>query len=1439
MASTITQINKINQIISENIEDPILILNEKFMCEYANFEDFKEEKHIFDFIHPDDKKRVNKFIKNIFKHGFGTEESRIIDDKGFFRWYEIKGKRFLDDTNNRRVFLICRDISKFKKIEENYNESQKSFSELADSLPEIRYWKFIQSKEGVTTVQKTREMLDLVCDNIPHFIYWKDINLVYIGCNKNFALMNGLEEGSNIIGRTDNDLIWLKNNIETIQENERRVMKNNIPELNSVASFITKDGNQVWFEINRIPLHDLKGKVVGILSTYEDITIRKTAEEKLKESEEKYRGILDTIKEGYFEVDINGKFTFFNDALCELHGYTNEEMLGVNYQTFVDETNKQKIIEVYTEVYQTGNPKFDFQYQLRNKNGELITCETSIYLRHDINGKIVGFSGFLRDITEKFILEQKIKESEENYRTIFNSSPDYIYVTDVEGNLLEANQSLLDRIGIPLEELRETNFMQYFAGDDLEGLMEISQGLTLGKEIKGIEVRAKNVHGEIFEYEINAVPLKTNGEITKVLNLARDITAKKYAEQRLKDSEKKYRHLFESSPYSIWLMDEDGIIVDCNSTINSLLSVLKIEDIIGKKFSEVLTFLERPDDLIILLKERFDKFLKGDRLGPLEFQITRLNGIKIWLSIQTSIVNIGGKRLTQAIIQDITDLKESEEELRILNEELEQIILERTKELRESEEKYRTLTEQSFLGIAIVQDDIVQYVNNQLANKFGYTVQEIMAWKKGGFLNIIYPEDRKLVAEQARKKQLGESDVTNQYQFRGIKKNGDIIWLETFSKTINYRGKPADFATVIDISDRIFAEQKLMESERKFRHLYENSPYGIVLLNSEGTIIDINSTVPMMFGFDKKDLIGNNYFTLIGVYSSDTMSTLRELPAVLSRRRTLYSNVIPKITEIYKKDGTRTWVQSEISTIELDDEIIHQVIIQDITEKRNAEEKLRVSERQYRTTIDSLGDPLHVVDKDLRIILVNKEFQKWLDDLNIDKQIIGKKIFEAFPFLTVKVRNEYQQVFDNGILVTSMETNTLDDHDVVTETRKIPIFSEGEIEQVITIIRDITENKEMENQLKKSEEKYRNMVNNLDVGFYKGEYKDKLLMHNQAVNRILRLKPDESLVGVKSSQFFINEETRKRYYDELDEKGFIRNLIAQVKKRDRDIITVNFNAHIIYDSEGEPVEVEGTFTDITEKFKLEQELLESEKKLREQNIELMKLDQIKNDFITMAAHELKTPLISISGYTDYILMKHRTSFTPEITEDLLTVQRNVKRLEVLMDQLLEVMKIDEDKLELQKEQINVRMIINDCLDDLSYLINEKNLEIILNINHEITLNVDTSRIFTVFTNLVSNAIKFTPDYGWVEISAEKSKDGYIFKVKDNGIGLNEEELGKLFKKFERIKQPILNENSNVKDNGTGLGLYITKGIVELHGGEIHADSEGPNKGTTFTFTLPI
>ncbi len=1060
MTSIFKNPNKIGQLYLEKSDDLIFIINENSICEYSNSKFITGMKNINDFIFFEDFKKMKSLIKTIFKVGYGSEEIRFREANIRAKWFEIKGSRFTNDEDDKpKAFLICKDITKFKHIEFEYEDLQARFGELAATLPEIKYWKLLQSKDGLKAVQKTIEMLELVIDHIPQFIYWKDTNLVYMGCNKKFASINNLKNPSSIIGKIDDDLDWFQNNIENIQTSERNVILNDTPEYNVIESLDLFNGEQAWFEINRIPLHDAKGEVVGLLATYEDITIRRVGEQKLRESEKKYRSILDNIKEGYFEVDLKGTFTFFNESFCELIGETRDTLMGTNYQKYVDEVNKNEMIQIYNEVYKTGNPNSDFQFQFFKNDVEQITCESSIYLRYDLKGNKIGFSGLARNITEKFYLLQKIKESE-----------------------------------------------------------------------------------------------------------------------------KKYRHLFETSTYSIILVNRRGVIIDCNPITEKLFG-RKIEDLIGKSFMEVRI---KPEKMLPLFQQRYKSILKGEVPGPIEVNINRSHdGSEMWIKIDDSLVEIGGELVFQVIIQDITEnkiaeqkLKDSQEELKKLNQELEQKVEERTK----------------------------------------------------------------------------------------------------------------DFIK---------------------------------------------------------------------------------------------------------------------------------------------------SEQQYRTTIDSLGDPLHVVDKELRIILINQNLKNWLAELKLDKEILGRKISEVFPFLPQKVYEEYEQVFNTGIPLVTIEETFLPEHNVITETRKIPIFSEGKVNQMITIIRDITDKKEMENQLIESEENFRNMITNLDEGYYKVELGGKILYHNPAFSKIAGFDPSENFINKNQPFIWQNTEDQERYKEELMKNGFIRNFTIPIKRRDGETIVIQVNAHLIRDENDKPIAIEGTFAEITEKFRLAQELLESEKKLREQNIELKKLDEVKNDFVTMAAHELKTPLISISGYTDYILIKHRSHLNVEITEDLLTVQRNVKRLEILMDQLLDVLKIDENELKLQKQQENVSMIINDCLDELSYLINEKNLEIILNIDHEIILNIDETRIFAVFTNLISNAIKFTPDYGWIEIAAKKVSSHYIFEIKDNGIGLTEDDIKRLFKKFERIKSPLISKNINIKDSGTGLGLYITRGIITAHHGEIEAQSEGVNKGSTFSFTLPI
>jgi signal transduction histidine kinase len=269
---------------------------------------------------------------------------------------------------------------------------------------------------------------------------------------------------------------------------------------------------------------------------------------------------------------------------------------------------------------------------------------------------------------------------------------------------------------------------------------------------------------------------------------------------------------------------------------------------------------------------------------------------------------------------------------------------------------------------------------------------------------------------------------------------------------------------------------------------------------------------------------------------------------------------------------------------------------------------------------------------------------------------------------------------------------------------------------------------------------------------------------------------------------------------------------------------------------GGEIMIQAIIQDITNKKIAEEKLKESERILRQQNIELKELDKLKTDFISIAAHDLKTPLISVGGYIDLILLREK-DLKDDIKEDLYRVLSNVTRLERYINRLLDVMKIDAGKIEIVKKVEKIYEIITDCLFELEYQISQKNLAINLSIPEDLELKVDRFRITQVFSNVLSNAVKFSPSDGIIDINVLEENQNYLFKIKDNGKGLTLKEIEKLFGKFVTIGQDT--ENYSAFEKGSGLGLYICKGMIEVHGGKIWVESEGRDKGTEISFTLPM
>jgi len=231
---------------------------------------------------------------------------------------------------------------------------------------------------------------------------------------------------------------------------------------------------------------------------------------------------------------------------------------------------------------------------------------------------------------------------------------------------------------------------------------------------------------------------------------------------------------------------------------------------------------------------------------------------------------------------------------------------------------------------------------------------------------------------------------------------------------------------------------------------------------------------------------------------------------------------------------------------------------------------------------------------------------------------------------------------------------------------------------------------------------------------------------------------------------------------------------------------------------------------------------------------LQEIDKQKNEFVSMVSHELKTPLVPISGYAQMLKNSNLLGqLTPEQLEAVDEIYSGSKRLQKLIDDIMVAQKLEMGKLMFKNEDIDIQELIADQIKDFELLALEKKIQIINSNNLEMSLTSDKNRLKQVLGNLIKNAMDFVPEEnGRIEIGTTNDENGITFYIKDNGVGISDEEQKMIFKKFFQIDTSATRER-----DGSGLGLAICKGIIERLGGKIWVDSK-IDQGSTFFFTIP-
>lgn len=391
---------------------------------------------------------------------------------------------------------------------------------------------------------------------------------------------------------------------------------------------------------------------------------RSAMESRLRESEERYRTIIETIEDGYYEVDLTGSFTFVNDAFCEIHGYPRDELIGSNYRKYLDRENAEKAYQIFNSAYREKKPKKALSWEILRKDSSKRFIEYSISLITDSREQIVGFRGIIRDITEQRFTEHALRESEATARALINAPTDTVILIDRMGTLHDANETVTRRLGEKADKFIGSNIYSMFPQKIAEMRSEqANKVFDTGKPIRFEEER-EGVWFDTVVYPIfNEV-----GKVSKVAIIAREITDQKQASEALRASEEKYRLLADNVTDVIWIMD-----MDLNFTYVSP-SVERLSGFTAKELKKLtLKDIQNPDELE-MTKRYLKRDLARDKEGQLgrfssrilEQKIYRKDGTPVWVENKTTFLRDGdGKPIgILGITRDITSRKEAENQIK-------------------------------------------------------------------------------------------------------------------------------------------------------------------------------------------------------------------------------------------------------------------------------------------------------------------------------------------------------------------------------------------------------------------------------------------------------------------------------------------------------------------------------------------------------------------------------------------------------------------------------------------------------------------------------------------------------------------------------------------------------------------------------------------------------
>ncbi len=725
----------------------------------------------------------------------------------------------------------------------------------------------------------------------------------------------------------------------------------------------------------------------------------------------------------------NGKVLEVNRGAMKLLDYKEKEMLGLAAKDIfsISEYSRLRL------AFLNGRPSFDgtfIESEFLSKDSRKIPVTVSI---KEIQGNNILL--IARDISA-------IKQTQEALRReafIFENLNDAVMITDLEGYIQSWNAAAEKVFGYSKEEVVDNFIKILFSQPEfVQSFGKIRKKIERSSLWSG-EAAIVRKDGSEGTADTSVFPfLDSSGEHIAYVVILKDITARKQAERAMRERDMMYRALIESSADAVYVLKDKKLLL-VNGAWCKLFGYSR-EEALSDEFD--IMKIVAPESRKII-RDKFNA-ISGEKTDSSFYElkgITREQKV-IDLEVKVNTILWNNEEVYQGIYRDITEKKKAEQAM------------------RESEEKFRKLVEKSLVGVYIIQEGVFKYVNPKLAQIFGYTMDEII--NKKSPLDLTYPDDREVVSDNVASRLSGKSESIA-YSFRGLRKDGTRIFVDVFGTRSSLGGKPAVIGTLLDTTEKMKAEQALKESEEKYKTIIESASDAIIIVDiKDRTIIDVNKQAEMLTGHSREELVGKSHLILhpeeYAKYYSTSFGRLIDEKQKIS----------PDEVYVQHKDGSVIPVEISNSETTIGDRGVIQGIFRDLRERKKVEEEIRKLSR----AVEQSPSAIIITNIEGKIEYVNPQFCKVTGYRQVEVVGENPRILKSGKTSDAEYKDMWKSI-SAGREWRGEFHNRKKNGELYWEQASIsPIRDDrGNITHFIAIKEDITQKKEMQQELLIAKEK--------------------------------------------------------------------------------------------------------------------------------------------------------------------------------------------------------------------------------------------------------------------------------------------------------------------------------------------------------------------------------